>query len=89
MLGIHTDKKRFILALVVFLVLLVFYPFQKPQPIRYVDRATAQIKTEQVMAGGWLFWLYNNPVGELSLNAVIKRKFASEWYGRGWLYQLR
>ena len=82
MLGIHTDKKRFILALVVFLVLLVFYPFQKPQPIRYVDRATAQIKTEQVMAGGWLFWLYNNPVGELSLNAVIKRKFASEWYGK-------
>ncbi len=81
MLGIHTDKKRFILALIVFLVLLVFYPFQKPKPVRYVDRATGQIKTEQVMAGGWLFWLYNNPVGELSLNAVIKRKFASEWYG--------
>ncbi len=34
------------------------------------------------MAGGWLFWLYNNPVGELSLNAVVKRKFASEWYGK-------
>ncbi len=34
------------------------------------------------MAGGWLFWLYNNPVGELSLNAVIKRKCASEWYGK-------
>ena len=82
MLGIHTDKKRFFLALVVFLVLLAFYPFQKPQPIRYVDRATAQVKTERVMAGGWLFWLYNNPVGELSLNAVIKRKFASEWYGK-------
>ncbi len=81
-IGIHTDKKRFILALIILLVVLLFYPFQKPQPIRYVDRATAQIKTEQVEAGGWLFWLYNNPVGELSLQAVIKRKFASEWYGK-------
>jgi phosphatidylserine decarboxylase len=81
-IGIHTDKKRFILALIILLVLLAFYPFQKPQPIRYVDRATAQIKTEKVEAGGWLFWLYNNPVGELTLNAVIKRKFASEWYGK-------
>ncbi len=78
----HKDKKQFILALVIFLVLLVFYPFRKPQSIRYVDRATAQIKTEQVEAGGWLYWLYNNPVGELSLNAIIKRKFASEWYGK-------
>ena len=82
MKGIHTEKKRFILALIIFLVVLAFYPFQKPRPIRYVDRATAQIKTEQVEAGGWLFWLYNNPVGELSLQAVIKRKFASEWYGK-------
>jgi len=82
MIGIHTDKKRFLLALIILLVLLAFYPFQKPQPIRYVDRATGQIKTEQVEAGGWLYWLYNNPVGELSLNAVVKRKFASEWYGK-------
>ncbi len=82
MIGIHTDKKRFLLALIILLVLLAFYPFQKPQPIRYVDRATGQIKIEQVEAGGWLFWLYNNPVGELSLNAVVKRKFASEWYGK-------
>ena len=81
MIGIHTGKRRFILALIIFLVVLAFYPFQKPQPIRYVDRATAQIKTEQVEAGGWLFWLYNNPVGELSLQAVVKRKFASVWYG--------
>ncbi len=82
MIGIHTGKRRFILAPIIFLVVLAFYPFQKPQPIRYVDRATAQIKTEQVEAGGWLFWLYNNPVGELSLQAVVKRKFASEWYGK-------
>ena len=48
-------KKAFILAIVFALVILVFYPFQKPQPIRYVDRATGKIKTEQVEAGGWLF----------------------------------
>ncbi len=82
MIGIHTDKKRFFLALAILLVLLFFYPFRGPQPVRYVDRATGQTKTEQVEAGGWLFWLYNNPVGELSLNAIIKRKFASEWYGK-------
>jgi len=82
MQGIHTDKKRFYAAVIIFLVLLLLYPFQKPQPIRYVDRAIGQIKTEQVEAGGWLFWLYNNPVGELSLQAVVKRKFASEWYGK-------
>lgn len=81
-ISIHTDKRRFILVLIIFLVVLVFYPFQKPQPIRYVDRATGQIKTEQVDAGLWIYWLYNNPLGELSLNAVIKRKFASEWYGK-------
>ncbi len=36
MKGIHSDKKRFFLALVIFLVLLAFYPFQKSHPIRYV-----------------------------------------------------
>ncbi len=82
MRGIHTEKKRFYAAIIIILTLLLLYPFQKPKPIRFVDRATGQIKTEQVEAGGWLFWLYNNPVGELSLQAVIKRKFASEWYGR-------
>lgn len=82
MRGIHTEKKRFYAAVIIILALLLLYPFQKPQPIRYVDRATGQIKTEQVEAAGWLFWLYNNPVGELSLQAVIKRKLASEWYGR-------
>ena len=81
-IGIQKGKKRFYAALIILLFLLLFYPFRKPQPVRYVDRATGKIKTEQVEAGGWLFWLYNNPVGELSLQAVIKRKFASVWYGK-------
>jgi phosphatidylserine decarboxylase len=80
--GVHTGKKRFIFVLVVFLILLLGYPFGKPAPIHYVDRTTGQIKTEQVEAGGWLFWLYNNPLGELSLQALISRKFASVWYGK-------
>jgi phosphatidylserine decarboxylase len=82
MKGIHTSKKRFVFALIILLFLLFFYPFQQPQPVHYVDRATGQVKTEQVEAGGWLFWLYNNPVGELSLQSLIKRKWASEWYGK-------
>ena len=82
MKGVHLEKKRFVFVLALFLVALLGYPFRKPAPIRYVDRATGQIKTEKVEAGGWLYWLYNNPVGELSLQAVIKRKFASDWYGK-------
>jgi phosphatidylserine decarboxylase len=55
---------------------------QSPPPIRYVDRQDGKIKTEQVVAGGALYWLYSNPVGKLGLWALVKRKFVSELYGR-------
>jgi phosphatidylserine decarboxylase len=81
-MGFQTDKRRFVFALIILMVLLLFYPFHGPQPVRYINRSTGQIKTEQVMAGRGLFWLYNNPLGELTLQALVKRKFASEWYGK-------
>lgn len=69
----------FVLLIIIFFV---FYPFKKPAPIHYIDRETGKVKTEKVMAGGALFWLYNNPLGEVTLNVLVKRKFVSVAYGR-------
>lgn len=59
-----------------------FYPLPEPQPIQYMDRQTGELKTEKVPGEKWLVWLYNNPVGEATLWAFVKRKFVSEIYGR-------
>ncbi len=69
----------FVLAV---LLLFFFYPYRTPDPIRYVDRRTGTVKTEKTPAAFWLNWLYVNPLGELSLEALVKRKVVSEWYGR-------
>lgn len=77
----NTDiKKRFLVILIVFIIIAVV-PFGNNNPIEYIERATGKVKIEKVAKEGWLYWLYNNPVGELSLNAIVKRKFVSEWYG--------
>ena len=76
-------KKRFItLIIVAFLLGLALFPSGDPAPIHYVDRQSSETKIEKVAGEGWLAWLYNNPVGEMSLQALVKRKFFSEWYGR-------
>lgn len=28
-----------------------------------------------------MIWLYNNPLGEITLHSMVKRKFVSSWYG--------
>lgn len=38
--------------------------------------------TEKVAGEKWLVWLYNNPVGEATLWALVKRKMVSSIYGR-------
>ena len=73
-------KTKIVLGLIV-LLLIFLYPFHDAQPIRYIDRADGQEKIEKVPGEFWLNWLYNNPVGELSLEAFVKRKALSEWYG--------
>ncbi len=67
-----------------FLLMLLVVALYQPavEPIKYVDRATDEIKTEQVAGEGWLAWLYYNPVGELAMEALIKRPFLSRVYGR-------
>ena len=76
------SKKIIILiSIILFVIILAFYPFQKSTPVKYVDRTSGEIKIEKVVGEKWLFWLYNNPLGKLSLNSLLKRKCISSFYG--------
>jgi len=76
-------SKRKILFLIILIIIvgLAFYPSPENLPIKYVDRQTGEVKTEKVAGEKWLIWLYNNPIGELSLHSLVKRKFISSYYG--------
>jgi len=76
------DKSKKIFLVILILVGLFLYPFQGTDSINYIDRTSGELKTEKVPGEYWLNWLYNNPIGELSLNAIVKRKALSEWYGK-------
>jgi phosphatidylserine decarboxylase len=52
------------------------------EAIRYYNRHTGVLETEQVYGEGFLRWSYGNPLGALSLAAFVKRPFFSKWYGR-------
>lgn len=73
-------KKKIIIALLILLGIFL-YPFHDAEPIEYINRANGELNIEKVPGEYWLNWLYNNPVGELSLDAFVKRKALSEWYG--------
>lgn len=51
------------------------------EAIRYYNRHSGNIETEQVYGEGFLRWSYGNPLGAISLNAFVKRPFFSKWYG--------
>ncbi len=74
-------KKSRIILLLVIIAGVFLYPYQGADPIKYIDRATGEQKIEKVPGEYWLNWLYNNPIGELSLDGFVKRKALSEWYG--------
>ncbi len=76
-----SKKTKIILALFIIVFIAVF-PFGDNTPIKYIDRQSGEIKTEKVYGEFWLHWLYNNPVGKISLYTIVKRKLVSEWYGR-------
>ncbi len=40
------------------------------------------METEAVYGEGFLKWTYGNPMGQIALNAFVKRPFFSAWYGR-------
>ena len=50
--------------------------------IKYIERKTNELKVEKVPGEGFLKFLYYNPLGELPLNLIVKKKFLSEIYGR-------
>jgi phosphatidylserine decarboxylase len=52
------------------------------EPIRYFNRHTGAVETEQVYGEGFLRWAYGNPLGALALAALVKRPLFSQWYGR-------
>ena len=43
----------------------------------FIIRGTNKVIEEQIPSAGMLKWLYNAPVGKLTLNALMKRKFVS------------
>ncbi len=52
------------------------------EPIQYFNRYTGRIETEDVYGDRFLRWAYGNPLGRLSLHALVKRSAFSRWYGR-------
>ncbi len=77
------QKKRILaISIIVILLGMALYPLPQSQAIKYIDRTSSQVKIEKVEGEKWLIWLYNNPLGELSLHALVKRKFVSVLYGK-------
>ncbi|MDD4149781.1 MAG: phosphatidylserine decarboxylase [Bacteroidales bacterium] len=69
------------MLLLAVITILVFYPLPPQAPIQYYDRESGLLETEKVAAEKYLVWLYNNPVGEATLWALVKRKVVSSIYG--------
>ncbi|MFK7849693.1 MAG: phosphatidylserine decarboxylase [Akkermansiaceae bacterium] len=40
------------------------------------------MESESIYGEGFLKWIYGNPLGQLSLHALVKRHGFSKWYGR-------
>src|SRR3954463_9673081 len=52
------------------------------EPIRYYDRSTRTVKTEQVFGEKWVRMAYENPGGRFFVWALARRAIFSRWYGR-------
>lgn len=51
-------------------------------PIRYYDRYTRALQTEQIYGEGWLRFAYGNPLGRAAVWLLARRAWFSQWYGR-------
>jgi phosphatidylserine decarboxylase len=51
------------------------------ETIRFFNRYTGKVETEDIYGGHFLRWTYGNPLGRLSLHALVKRAAFSRWYG--------
>ena len=55
----------------------------KMETIKYIERASGELKTENVPSEGMLKWLYSTGSGKVALNLLFKRKIVSDlggWY---------
>ena len=75
-------KTIVVLSVLVILLGIAIYPAPELQPVQYMDRQAGEVKVEKIAGEKWLAWLYHNPVGQLSLHALVKRKLISTWYGK-------
>ncbi|MDR1279463.1 MAG: phosphatidylserine decarboxylase [Opitutaceae bacterium] len=50
-------------------------------PVRYYDRYSRQMATEQVYGEKWLRWTYETRPGRFTAEALLKRALFSRWYG--------
>ena len=74
-------KLKKLIIIIGILIIAILYPFQSAEPIKYINRESGELRTEKVLGEYWLNWLYSNPLGELSLELIVKRKIVSELYG--------
>jgi len=51
------------------------------EPIRYFDRYTRTVVTEQIYGEGYVRFAYENPVGRFFTWLLIRRAIFSRWYG--------
>lgn len=51
------------------------------EPIRYFNRHTQHLETEQVYGESFLRWTYHNPLGRAALWTLVRRPAFSKWYG--------
>lgn len=52
-----------------------------PEPIRYFNRYTGAVETEQIYGEKWLRWTYETTPGRLTAEVLLKRAIFSHWYG--------
>ena len=53
----------------------------KRAPIRYVDRATGELRDEKIYAHAFLHWCYNTRPGLLLTDLLLRRRWVSRAYG--------
>ncbi len=51
------------------------------EPVTFFDRATGEVRTEEIYGEASLRWAYENALGRLALEGVVKRAFFSRLYG--------
>jgi len=51
------------------------------EPILYYNRYTGDIESEAIYGDGFLKFAYGNPLGKLTLSAIVRRAWFSRFYG--------